>query len=159
VFLGPHLGKLLWCFMESHLLLGMLRILAFAFEQPTVMNSEGASVTQDDEKGYWGKITEVEDGRKDSIEGDLSHWGSKKIEIKGAVIVGVGLEPEPVGRFKMMEIEDEFVGEEEDEEDEYDEMSEDVVIQNANNLDSILVTTESDNQDSSDSFGLPGAFE
>lgn len=119
------------------------------------MNSEGASVTHDDEKGYWGKITEVEDGRKDSIE----VGGSKKIEIKGAVILGVGLEPEPVGRFKMIEIEDELVEEEEDEEDEYDEMSEDVVIQNANNLDSILGTTEYDNQDSSDSFGLPGAFE
>ena len=101
-------------------------------------------MTHDDEKGYWGKITEVEDGRKDSIE----VGGSKKIEIKGAVILGVGLEPEPVGRFKMIEIEDE-----------YDEMSEDVVIQNANNLDSILGTTEYDNQDSSDSFGLPGAFE
>ena len=119
------------------------------------MNSEGASVTHDDEKGYWGKITEVEDGRKDSIE----VGGSKKIEIKGAVILGVGLEPEPVGRFKMIEIEDELVEEEEDEEDDYDEMSEDVVIQNANNLDSILGTTEYDNQDSSDSFGLPGAFE
>ena len=119
------------------------------------MNSEGASVTHDDEKGYWGKITEVEDGRKDSIE----VGGSKKIEIKGAVILGLGLEPEPVGRFKMIEIEDELVEEEEYEEDEYDEMSEDVVIQNANNLDSILGTTEYDNQDSSDSFGLPGAFE
>ena len=119
------------------------------------MNSEGASVTQDDEKGYWGKITEVEDGRKDSIE----VGGSKKIEIKGAVILGVGLEPEPVGRFKMIEIEDELVDEEEDEEDKYNEMSEDVVIQNANNLDSILGTTESDNQDSSDLFGRPGTFE
>ena len=112
-------------------------------------------MTHDDEKGYWGKITEVEDGRKDSIE----VGGSKTIEIKGAVILGVGLEPEPVGRFKMIEIEDELVEEEEDEEDDYDEMSEDVVIQNANNLDSILGTTEYDNQDSSDSFGLPGAFE
>jgi hypothetical protein len=123
------------------------------------MNSEGASVTQDDEKGYWGKITEVDHDRKDIIEGDPSDWGSKKIEIKGAVLVGWGLEPEPVGRFKMIEIDDDLDEEEEDEEDEYDEMSEDLVIENANSLDSIVGIVEPDKKDKPDPFDLPGVFE
>ncbi len=116
-------------------------------------------MTQDDEKGYWGKISEVDDDRQDIVGGDPSNWGSKKIEIKGAVLVGWGLEPEPIGRFKMIEIEDELVEEEEDEEDEYDEMSEDAVMENANNLDSIVGTVAPDNQDNPDPFGLPGVFE
>ena len=116
-------------------------------------------MTQDDEKGYWGKITEVDHDRKDIIEGDPSDWGSKKIEIKGAVLVGWGLEPEPVGRFKMIEIDDDLDEEEEDEEDEYDEMSEDLVIENANSLDSIVGIVEPDKKDKPDPFDLPGVFE
>eukprot|EP00578_Thalassiosira_sp_NH16_P013150 CAMPEP_0181123688 /NCGR_PEP_ID=MMETSP1071-20121207/26047_1 /TAXON_ID=35127 /ORGANISM="Thalassiosira sp., Strain NH16" /LENGTH=394 /DNA_ID=CAMNT_0023208875 /DNA_START=44 /DNA_END=1226 /DNA_ORIENTATION=- len=68
--------------------------------------SEGTSLTQNDEKGYWGTITALEDGSKESIEGDPAQWANKKIEIKGAVMVGWGLEPCSVGRFKMIEIVD-----------------------------------------------------
>mmetsp|Transcript_13096 Transcript_13096/g.22451 ORF Transcript_13096/g.22451 Transcript_13096/m.22451 type:complete len:576 (+) Transcript_13096:257-1984(+) len=121
--------------------------------------SEGTSLTQNDEKGYWGKITQVEDAGKDSIEGDPAEWGSKKIEIKGAVMVGWGLEPCSVGRFKMIEMEDDMLEDDEDDaddededEEEYEEMSADDMMENANSLDSILGSDD-------DSFDVPGAFE
>jgi len=63
-------------------------------------------LTQNDEKGYWGVITDVEDGVKGSGDGASSIPGNKKIEIHGAVMVGWGLEPCSVGRFKMIEIEE-----------------------------------------------------
>ena len=128
-------------------------------------SSEGTSLTQNDEKGYWGKITEVVDGGKDNIEGDPTNWGNKKIEIKGAVMIGWGLEPTTVGRFKMIEIEDvledDDVDEEEDEDEEYEEMSADDVMENANNLDSMMTmeTSETEVEDSSNPFDMPGAFE
>lgn len=124
--------------------------------------SEGTSLTQNDEKGYWGTITEVADAGKDSIEDDPAQWGNKKIEIEGAVMLGWGLEPCSVGRFKMIEIEDAMLEEDDDdeeEEDEYEEMSADDVMENANSLDSILGTEDSDFGDGSDSFDTTGAFE
>jgi hypothetical protein len=122
--------------------------------------SEGSSLTQNDEKAFWGKIIEVKDGvgNKGSHEGDSSHLGSIKIEVEGSVIVGFGLEPEPIGRFKMIEIDD-VLEEEEEDEVEYEEMSDEAVIENANNLDSIVGTVEADVQSNSDQFDLPGAFE
>eukprot|EP01083_Nonionella_stella_P046315 124003_1 len=50
--------------------------------------SEGTSLTQNDEKGYWGEITELKYGGKDNIEGDPAECSSKKLEIKGTVLVG-----------------------------------------------------------------------
>ena len=125
--------------------------------------SEGNSLTQDDEKAYWGLITQEADGGKDSIEVDPAEWGDKKIQVEGAVMVGWGLEPTTVGRFKMIEIEDilEDEDEEEDDEEEYEELSADDVAASANNFDSIMRTDESDDVDRSSSldFGQPGAFE
>ena len=69
-------------------------------------SSEGTSLTQNDEKGYWGVISEVEDGGKGSRDGVSSIPANKKIEIHGAVMVGWGLEPCSVGRFKMIEIDE-----------------------------------------------------
>jgi len=80
-------------------------------------SSEGTSLTQNDEKGYWGVITDVEEGVKGSGDGASSIPGNKKIEIHGAVMVGWGLEPCSVGRFKMIEIE-ELLEEDDDEEKE-----------------------------------------
>jgi hypothetical protein len=124
--------------------------------------SEGTSLTQNDEKAFWGKIIEVKDGsgNKDSHEaGDSSHLGSIKIEVEGSVIVGFGLEPEPIGRFKMIEIDDVLEDDEEEEEEEYEEMSDEAVMENANNLDSIVGTVDSDVQGNTDQFDFPGAFE
>ena len=123
--------------------------------------SEGTSLTQNDEKGYWGVISEVEGGENGSHDSLPSRPSNKKIEIAGAVMVGWGLEPCSVGRFKMIEIEelleddDEEDGEEEEED--YVEMSADAVVENASNLDSILSDARSD--DSSNQFDFPGAFE
>jgi len=122
--------------------------------------SEGTSLTQNDEKGYWGTITEAVDCGNDSIEDNPSQWRNEKMEINGAVMIGWGLEPCSVGRFKMIEIEDTLEDEEEEEEeDEYEEMSTDDVMENANSLDSLLGTADSDIEDSSGSFDLPGTFE
>jgi hypothetical protein len=125
--------------------------------------SEGTSLTQNDEKGYWGIITEVVNGGKDSIERDPSDCDDKKIEVKGSVMVGWGLEPCSVGRFKMIEIEDiledEDVEDEEEDEDEYEEMSAEDVTINADSLDSMMGNAESEMGDGSDPFGVPGAFE
>ncbi|KAL7431457.1 hypothetical protein ACHAXH_007134 [Discostella pseudostelligera] len=130
--------------------------------------SEGTSLTQNDEKGYWGVISEVEDGGKGSRDGVSSIPANKKIEIHGAVMVGWGLEPCSVGRFKMIEIDelledDDDDGEEEEdgveEEEEYVEMSADAVAESANNLDSMLSDVDSALLDSSNPFDFPGAFE
>lgn len=135
----------------------------------TLPYSEGMSLTQDDEKGYWGQIREVEDDNEDSIEIDPADWGGKKIEVNGAVMVGWGLEPCSVGRFKMMEIVDEEDSEEDEEDNEeeegevYVEMSEDIVAENANNFDMLMEESSEVNYDtdhgSSDSFGSTGSFE
>lgn len=124
--------------------------------------SEGKSLTQSDEKAYWGTITNVEDGDKDSTEDDPSQLDSKKTEINGVVMEGWGLEPEPVAMFKMIEIEDtleEEDDEEEDEEYEYEEMSDHDLMENAMSLDSMIGTADPDAEDASGPSDVPGAFE
>eukprot|EP00574_Skeletonema_japonicum_P005504 CAMPEP_0201724732 /NCGR_PEP_ID=MMETSP0593-20130828/8382_1 /ASSEMBLY_ACC=CAM_ASM_000672 /TAXON_ID=267983 /ORGANISM="Skeletonema japonicum, Strain CCMP2506" /LENGTH=532 /DNA_ID=CAMNT_0048216033 /DNA_START=265 /DNA_END=1863 /DNA_ORIENTATION=- len=119
--------------------------------------SEGKSLTQDDEKSYWGKIKEVDK------QGDADSGDSKKVSIKGAVMVGWGLEPCSVGRFKMTEIEDilEDEGDEEEEEEEYEALSDEDVIESALNFDSLLDmdVPKDDDEDEYESFEMPGAFE
>lgn len=131
--------------------------------------SEGMSLTQNDEKGkatsltyrhvnsrtksfqgYWGTISEVETAND-----------KKKIEVKGAVMVGWGLEPTTLGRFKMIEIEDELLSDdddddeaEEDDEDGYIELSEEAVKDRANEFDLMLETDSPDDHSSE-----YGAFE
>jgi len=63
--------------------------------------SEGANLTQNDDKGYWGVIREysIEDGEKlDSAVGK-----NTRLEIRGMVLLGYGLEPTTIGRFTMVE--------------------------------------------------------
>ncbi len=71
--------------------------------------SEGTSLTQNDQKGYWGVINGV-----DACGVEEGNPSSKKIEIKGTVMVGWGMEPCSVGRFKMIEMEGYLLEEEED---------------------------------------------
>jgi hypothetical protein len=100
--------------------------------------SEGTYLSKDDEKTYWGRIEYVQDEPEDSNEGDCSalpvpatnesatlpasssHNNSRLI-VKGSVIFGGnGLEPQPIGRFILMErtaLQSEDKEEEEDEED------------------------------------------
>ena len=126
--------------------------------------SEGKSLTQDDEKSYWGKIKEVpKSGDDTDKEGDADKGDRKKVSIKGAVMVGWGLEPCSVGRFKMTEIEDilEDEDDDEEEEEEYEALSDEAVIESALNFDSLLDidASKDDDDDDFESFEVPGAFE
>ena len=123
--------------------------------------SEGKSLTQDDEKSYWGKIKEVpKSGHDTDKEGDADTGDRKKVSIKGAVMVGWGLEPCSVGRFKMTEIEDilEDEDDEEEEEEEYEALSDEAVIESALNFDALLDIDASKDEDDDD-FESFGAFE
>jgi len=114
-------------------------------------------LTQDDEKSYWGKIKEVPKSGDDTDTGEI-----KKVSITGAVMVGWGLEPCSVGRFKMTEIEDVFEDDEDDEdEEEYEALSDEAVMESALNFDSLLDIDESKDDDDNDneSFEAPGAFQ
>ena len=121
------------------------------------IRSEGKSLTQDDEKSYWGKIKEVP-----QPDGDGA-GENKKVSIKGAVMLGWGLEPVSVGRFKMTEIED--VLEDDDEEDEEDEeeyeaLSDEAVAESALSFDSLLENSETEgDEDDAEPFESLGAFE
>ncbi|KAL3779846.1 hypothetical protein HJC23_005772 [Cyclotella cryptica] len=123
--------------------------------------SEGMSLTQDDEKAYWGKITQVDTASIENTGDDCARNVLKKIEIDGAVMVGWGLEPCSVGRFKMIEIEEEISVEEEpdetEEDEDYVEMSENDVKTNANSFELLLDDANAD--DNLDLFDVPGAFD
>eukprot|EP00816_Leptocylindrus_hargravesii_P011337 CAMPEP_0196802296 /NCGR_PEP_ID=MMETSP1362-20130617/1926_1 /TAXON_ID=163516 /ORGANISM="Leptocylindrus danicus, Strain CCMP1856" /LENGTH=382 /DNA_ID=CAMNT_0042173553 /DNA_START=301 /DNA_END=1449 /DNA_ORIENTATION=- len=56
--------------------------------------SEGAQLTQNDDKGYWGTIYEQE--------------GTGRFEVRGMVMLGYGLEPTTIGRFTMIEQQDDI---------------------------------------------------
>lgn len=93
--------------------------------------SEGTSLTKDDEKTYWGKISfiPIEDvegkvtsndpaGDKEDVQGEnkAEAVSNERLSVRGSVIFGSGLEPQPVGRFVMTEIIDMI-----EEDDEYDD--------------------------------------
>jgi hypothetical protein len=60
---------------------------------------------------------------------------------------------------ELLEDDDEEEGEEEEPEEDYIEMSADLVVESANNLDSILSDAGSALLDSSNPYDFPGAFE
>lgn len=83
--------------------------------------SEGRMLSQDDAKSYWGTIrlqsdedeeTEGEEGEtikpKVSKEESSENVSPKKLEVRGSVLFGAGLEPTPVGRFIMRETDENF---------------------------------------------------
>ena len=110
-------------------------------------HSEGKSLTKEDEKSYWGKISyeeEEEDDdqkRKDSNDsaaatsakkdenGDKSSTikdgggapPPKRLQVKGSVIYGWGLEPIPVARFIMREATELEMEDDEDDDDDDDD--------------------------------------
>jgi len=124
-----------------------------------IFHSEGTSLTQDDEKGYWGQMKEVSTSGDNDKEGDC-----KKVMIEGKVMMNFGMMPwysisQSVGRFKMTEIEDTLEDEDEDEEEEYEALSDDAVMESALNFDSLLEMDESDEDDMEPfEFPVPGAF-
>lgn len=65
--------------------------------------SEGRMLSHDDCKTYWGEITETrKENRKDHAINDAD---ATRLEVKGSVIFGGGLEPTPIGQFIMRELE------------------------------------------------------
>lgn len=101
--------------------------------------SEGRTLTKEDEKTYWGKICyedELEQEETsprssgDEILPDVDDTmeppdnSARRLYIKGSVLFGYGLEPQPVGRFIMTETEgsdeDDLDDDEEDEEEDDD---------------------------------------
>jgi hypothetical protein len=78
--------------------------------------SEGRSLSQEDEKSYWGTIRTVDDSSQGGEFGGgasrrVTESGpgqtctsSTRLEVKGSVMFGWGLEPLPVARFVMKEV-------------------------------------------------------
>lgn len=71
--------------------------------------SEGVGLTPDDEKAYWGTISEVGKGSNDEENSGKDHSPkseeeeAKHVEMNGAVLDGLGLEPTTVAWFTMIE--------------------------------------------------------
>ena len=66
--------------------------------------SEGLHLNNQDDVSYWGKIYEVDAAVEENcIEEDPMEWKGTRIEINGAVMLGIGLEPCSVARFTMIE--------------------------------------------------------
>lgn len=104
--------------------------------------SEGKTLTAEDEKTYWGKITyedehetttssedgttpiknaDAHDDSTGSSDDGLSDHSNRRLYVKGSVIFGYGLEPQPVGRFIMTETSKTDMDLDEDDEEEEDE--------------------------------------
>eukprot|EP00586_Coscinodiscus_wailesii_P001023 CAMPEP_0172483546 /NCGR_PEP_ID=MMETSP1066-20121228/10537_1 /TAXON_ID=671091 /ORGANISM="Coscinodiscus wailesii, Strain CCMP2513" /LENGTH=485 /DNA_ID=CAMNT_0013247457 /DNA_START=197 /DNA_END=1654 /DNA_ORIENTATION=+ len=82
--------------------------------------SEGIGLTADDERAYWGKIKQITIENTDNDQKDTLSTSSKdntdtdnnndesnkkqQLQVKGTVLLGWGLEPQPVGKFTMKEI-------------------------------------------------------
>ena len=89
--------------------------------------SEGRMLSHDDAKSYWGRISHVDEDISDENEINEANQqglpkvefdGPRRLQVKGSVIVGWGLEPQPVGRFIMREeLEEEEYDDEDDEDD------------------------------------------
>ncbi len=122
--------------------------------------SEGPYLSHFDDVSYWGKIYEVDAAvGEDSIEDDPAEWKGTRIEINGAVMIGVGLEPCSIARFTMIEkTEDDDDIDEDDEDDEDDETRsrlDDLFSQSSS-------TKEQDDNENEDLGDLPfdvGSFE
>lgn len=105
-------------------------------------HSEGKTLTAEDEKTYWGKITyedehetttssedgttpiknaDAHDDSTGSSDDGLSDHSNRRLYVKGSVIFGYGLEPQPVGRFIMTETSKTDMDLDEDDEEEEDE--------------------------------------
>ena len=65
--------------------------------------SEGAQLTQNDDKGYWGVITQYEIDDENDLDSHDSTQLASRFEIRGMVLLGYGLEPTTIGKFTMIE--------------------------------------------------------
>jgi len=66
--------------------------------------SEGLHLNHQDDVSYWGKIYEVDASEEENcIDDEPIEWKGTRIEVNGAVMLGIGLEPCSVARFTMIE--------------------------------------------------------
>lgn len=89
--------------------------------------SEGRALSHNDAKTYWGEISfadetdSTNDTEEDSFAGeetsDEADPVERRLQVKGSVIYGWGLEPQPVARFLMTEAEEEEDDDDEEEDD------------------------------------------
>jgi hypothetical protein len=110
--------------------------------------SEGRMLSHDDAKSYWGRINHVDDDDDENDDSDRQQRDAptaaesnapRRLQVKGSVIVGWGLEPQPVGRFIMREeLEEEEYDEDEDDEDDDTEMERNFVSQDTHDGDDII---------------------
>ena len=88
--------------------------------------SEGTHLSNQDDVSYWGEILEVDAAaEEDCIMDDPFEWKGTKIEVNGAVMLGVGLEPCSIARFTMIEKTEVDSSDDEDDDDDDDEDDED----------------------------------
>ena len=120
--------------------------------------SEGMSLTQDDERTYWGKITEVETGQE--LDNNNNNPSTKRVEVEGAIMLGTGLEPCSIGRFRMIEMEEDIIDSDEDDfdpEEGYVSMDPEDIDENAKRFDLLF---RDDDDLGNDLFDSPyGSFE
>lgn len=85
--------------------------------------SQGRMLTQDDAKTYWGTIgfQKIVNATKTERKNNSPEEDENRLEIKGSVLFGSGLEPLPVGRFIMRETDDLLLSLEDEEDEEEDE--------------------------------------
>lgn len=112
--------------------------------------SEGPHLSHLDDVSYWGEIYELDAAvDEDSIEDDPSAWKGTRIEINGAVMIGV-LEPCSIAQFTMIEkTEDDYDEEDDDDDDD-------------NGVADFFIESNRDSEDDEDLDELPfdiGSFE
>ena len=132
---------------KDHLWMQVLRF-GFGRSVSGSVYSEGPMLSHEDIKAYWGKIrkvitntTHIRDGTEinnnewtrgnhadhdnnDENVDDPSHY---RIEVEGSVLDGLGLEPMPVARFQLREIDPISMSDNNDEDDEDEEDEIDVL--------------------------------
>ena len=117
------------------------------------LDSEGAGLTMDDEKAYWGRIVKLKSSQDDKENKDITDLLEKKaqqVEVNGSVLDGLGLEPIPVARFTMIEITEDSLDEEDDESDNDEEEG---------TGSSIFFTDTSGDDTEDDIFSSPDSFQ
>jgi hypothetical protein len=131
--------------------------------------SEGKALTKEDEKIYWGKISH--DGEVDGKDGNFklssgtieakeSHEekAAKRLYVKGSVIYGYGLEPQPVGRFIMTETTD-WGDDDDDDDDDYGGGGGGGADDNVDNEGETRAFSVGDRPHADDSMGLNNSFQ
>jgi hypothetical protein len=120
--------------------------------------SEGMNLTQDDERTYWGIITEVKQTNA-KIDNDPDNQRRKEVKIDGAIMLGTGLEPCSIGRFKMIETAEEMNTEvnEPVEDGGYVKLSPENLERNVNRFD--ILYRDDEPGERLNSYDSPGSFE